>query len=33
MTILEVQPGGASWWTEILAPYAQRTGGAFYATG
>jgi predicted methyltransferase len=33
MTILEVQPGGASWWTEILAPYARRTGGAFYATG
>jgi predicted methyltransferase len=33
MTILEVQPGGASWWTEILAPYAQRTGGAFFATG
>lgn len=33
MTILEVQPGGASWWTEILAPYAKRTGGAFYATG
>ena len=25
MTILEVQPGGASWWTEILAPYAKRT--------
>jgi len=33
MTILEVQPGGASWWTEILAPYAKRTGGTFYATG
>jgi predicted methyltransferase len=33
MTILEVQPGAASWWTEILAPYARRTGGAFYATG
>jgi predicted methyltransferase len=32
MTILEVQPGGA-WWTEILAPYAHRTGGRFYATG
>jgi predicted methyltransferase len=32
MTILEVQPGGG-WWTEILAPYAHRTGGSFYATG
>jgi predicted methyltransferase len=31
MTVLEVQPGGG-WWTEILAPYAQRTGGRFYAT-
>ena len=27
MTILEVQPGAQSWWTEILAPYAKRTGG------
>ena len=25
--------GRASWWTEILAPYAKRTGGSFYATG
>jgi predicted methyltransferase len=33
MTILEIQPGGASWWTEILAPYAKSTGGKFYATG
>jgi predicted methyltransferase len=33
MTILEVQPGAASWWTEILAPYARSTGGTFYATG
>jgi predicted methyltransferase len=32
MTILEVQPG-AGWWTEILAPYAKRTGGRFYVTG
>lgn len=31
-TVLEVQPG-AGWWTEILAPYAKRTGGAFYVTG
>jgi len=33
MAILEIQPGAASWWTEILAPYAKRTGGAFAATG
>jgi predicted methyltransferase len=33
MAILEVQPGAASWWTEILAPYAKRTGGKFYVTG
>lgn len=33
MTILEVQPGSASWWTEILAPYARMTGGKYYATG
>lgn len=33
MTILEVQPGAASWWTEILAPYARMTNGKFYATG
>jgi predicted methyltransferase len=32
MTILEVQPG-AGWWTEILAPYAKRTGGRLYVTG
>jgi predicted methyltransferase len=32
MTVLEVQPGGA-WWTEILAPYAKRTGGQYDATG
>ena len=31
MTILEVQPGGG-WWTEILAPYAKRTGGRLYLT-
>lgn len=31
MTVLEIQPGGG-WWTEILAPYAKRTGGKFYVT-
>ncbi len=33
MTVLEIQPGGTPWWTEILAPYARMTGGRFYATG
>jgi predicted methyltransferase len=32
MTVLEVQPG-AGWWTDILAPYAKRTGGRLYVTG
>lgn len=31
-SILEVQPGGDGWWTQILAPYAARTGGRFAAT-
>jgi predicted methyltransferase len=31
MTVLEVQPG-AGWWSDILAPYAHKTGGKFYAT-
>jgi predicted methyltransferase len=31
--ILEVQPGGEGWWTQILAPYAARTGGQYFATG
>lgn len=30
-SILEVQPGGG-WWTHILAPYAARTGGQYFAT-
>jgi predicted methyltransferase len=33
MTILEVQPGGTAWWTEMLAPYTKRTGGHLYVTG
>ena len=33
LTILEIQPGAAAWWTDILAPYAKATGGKFYATG
>jgi predicted methyltransferase len=31
MTILGVQPGGG-WWSDILAPYANKTGGKYYAT-
>ena len=30
-SILEVQPG-AGWWTHILAPYAARTDGRYFAT-
>jgi predicted methyltransferase len=33
MTILEIQPGSQSWWTDIVAPYAKMTGGSFYVTG
>lgn len=32
MTLLEIQPGGG-WWTDILAPYAHRTGGRYFMTG
>ncbi len=31
-TILELQPG-EGWWTQILAPYAARTGGRYFGTG
>lgn len=30
-TIVEIEPGGGSWWTPILAPYAERTGGRYVA--
>jgi predicted methyltransferase len=30
MTVVEVQPGGAGWWTEILAPYL-KDNGVYYA--
>jgi predicted methyltransferase len=29
MTVVEIEPGGEAWWTEILAPYAARTGGRY----
>jgi predicted methyltransferase len=32
LTVLEVFPGGG-WYTDILAPYAARTGGTYVATG
>jgi predicted methyltransferase len=32
MAILEIQPGSNPYWTDILAPYAKQTGGAYSAT-
>lgn len=32
ITVLEISPAGG-WWTEILAPYAKRTGGRYIGTG
>ena len=29
LTVVEVQPGNAGWWTAILQPYAQATGGRY----
>ena len=29
MTVVEIDPGAAGYWTEILAPYAQATGGHY----
>ena len=31
MTVVEIDPGAEAWWSEILAPYAARTGGEFVA--
>jgi predicted methyltransferase len=31
MTIVEVDPGAKGWWTQILAPYARATHGAYVA--
>lgn len=31
MTVIEVQPGAEAWYTEILSPYAARTGGRYIA--
>lgn len=31
MTVIEIQPGGEAWWTEILVPYAKATGGTYMA--
>ena len=31
MTVIEIQPGGEAWWSEILAPYAKATGGRYIA--
>ena len=32
MTVVEIDPGGEAWWTEILAPYAKATGGRYVAS-
>lgn len=29
-TIVEIEPGQASWWRHILEPYAQATGGTYF---
>lgn len=31
LTVVEVQPGNAGWWTAILSPYAEATGGRYVA--
>lgn len=31
LTVVEIEPGAAGWWTHILAPYAQATGGRYVA--
>ena len=31
MTVVEIGPGGGAWWSEILYPYAQATGGRYIA--
>ena len=31
LTVVEIQPGGEAWWSEILYPYAQATGGRYIA--
>ena len=31
MTVVEIEPGSGAWWTDILAPYAARTGGRYIA--
>lgn len=30
-TVVEIQPGSGGWWTAILRPYAQATGGRYVA--
>jgi predicted methyltransferase len=33
MTVVEINPGGGGYWTEILAPYLKATNGRYIATG
>jgi predicted methyltransferase len=30
-TIIEIEPGRAGWWSAILQPYAEATGGTYFA--
>ena len=31
MTVIEISPGSAAWWTEILAPWIKQGGGSYIA--
>jgi predicted methyltransferase len=31
MTVVEIQPGAAGWWTQILQPYLEANGGSYVA--
>jgi len=31
MTVVEIDPGGEAWWTQIVAPYARATNGRYIA--
>ena len=31
LTVVEIEPGRASWWSHILQPYAEATGGRYVA--
>lgn len=33
LTVVEIEPGRAGWWRNILEPYAEATGGRYVAVG